>query len=387
MRTPCDESSSTSKAKACLWMVAFLPLGFKQEQITPVPVDSDASSQRWDHLKWWWWCYGDSVYPGTRGDIRGMKNEHKDIASHMSKHHANSVYQRDQAKEEGVPSRPAEGISNVWPRPCSSSVKNSRCAAEDIDHEWNLGPLLKALDLDDYEDMRTENGESIYRLIVEKLMSADGLLTVRDRVSTEENYPNHRACDLGPLLKALNLDGFEDMRTENGESVCRIIVEKYAYALLQARKCGTVSPQSVFRGLPHGKLGHVPESLTEMELRELLVVQGPNMPLVVDRYLDRASPSMARTRPLRVQLSVYPETSPAPLGCLDAQSMNVVPDHVGRCHLTPTPLGLLRRGTASPIGIGLQELSFLVSAFSLNTGLYTLRRPSARSRVRGSTCR
>ncbi|KAK8077327.1 hypothetical protein PG996_003497 [Apiospora saccharicola] len=105
-----------------------------------------------------------------------MKNEHKDIASHMSKHHANSVYQRDQAKEEGVPSRPAEGISNVWPRPC---------AAEDIDHEWNLGPLLKALDLDDYEDMRTENGESIYRLIVEKLMSADGLLTVRDRVSTE----------------------------------------------------------------------------------------------------------------------------------------------------------------------------------------------------------
>ncbi|KAK8134743.1 hypothetical protein PG984_006755 [Apiospora sp. TS-2023a] len=41
-----------------------------------------------------------------------------------------------------------------------------------------------------------------------------------------DKYPNHKACDLGPLLRALNLDGFEDMRTENGESVYRLIVEK-----------------------------------------------------------------------------------------------------------------------------------------------------------------
>lgn len=41
-----------------------------------------------------------------------------------------------------------------------------------------------------------------------------------------ERYPNHKTCDLGPLLKALDLDGYESMRTETGESVYRIVVEK-----------------------------------------------------------------------------------------------------------------------------------------------------------------
>lgn len=51
-----------------------------------------------------------------------------------------------------------------------------------------------------------------------------------------EKYPNYRNCDLGPLLKSLNLDGYENMRTDNGESVYRIIVEKVRRKLSTAEK-------------------------------------------------------------------------------------------------------------------------------------------------------
>ncbi|KAK7978350.1 hypothetical protein PG996_004394 [Apiospora saccharicola] len=51
-----------------------------------------------------------------------------------------------------------------------------------------------------------------------------------------DKYPNHKACDLGPLLKALDLDGYEDMLTENGESVYRLIVEKVRRKLSNTEK-------------------------------------------------------------------------------------------------------------------------------------------------------
>ncbi|KAK6844649.1 hypothetical protein PG995_014759 [Apiospora arundinis] len=41
-----------------------------------------------------------------------------------------------------------------------------------------------------------------------------------------QKYPNQLGCDLSPLFKALDLDGYEDMKTENGESVYQLMVVK-----------------------------------------------------------------------------------------------------------------------------------------------------------------
>ncbi|KAK7980154.1 hypothetical protein PG989_012611 [Apiospora arundinis] len=41
-----------------------------------------------------------------------------------------------------------------------------------------------------------------------------------------QKYPNQLGCDLSLLFKALDLDGYEDMKTENGESVYQLMVVK-----------------------------------------------------------------------------------------------------------------------------------------------------------------
>lgn len=39
-------------------------------------------------------------------------------------------------------------------------------------------------------------------------------------------YPNHKSCDLAPLLCAFDLGGYNSVRNQHDESVYRLIVEK-----------------------------------------------------------------------------------------------------------------------------------------------------------------
>ena len=66
------------------------------------------------------------------------------------------------------------------------------------------------------------------------------------RCFIRDAYPNHKSCDLAPLLRALDLDGYNAIRNQCDESVYQFIVEKVR------RKIGNTERAMRDRGVPLG---------------------------------------------------------------------------------------------------------------------------------------
>jgi len=69
-------------------------------------------------------------------------------------------------------------------------------------------------------------------------------------------YPNHKGCDLGPLLKALDLDGYEDMKTDNDESVYHLIVTKVKRKIAATEKFMVIDQSSTKKKLVRAPILH-----------------------------------------------------------------------------------------------------------------------------------
>ncbi|KAK8107086.1 uncharacterized protein PG998_009099 [Apiospora kogelbergensis] len=59
-----------------------------------------------------------------------------------------------------------------------------------------------------------------------------------------DNYPNHLVSNLSPLLKSLDLDGYEDIRTEQGENLHELIVRKVIYKIHATRRSVVLADES-----------------------------------------------------------------------------------------------------------------------------------------------
>ncbi|KAK8039719.1 hypothetical protein PG993_008130 [Apiospora rasikravindrae] len=151
--------------------------------------------------------------------------------------------------------------------------------------------------------------------------------TVVFRAWVQEKYPNHKGCDVGPLLKALDLDGYEDMTTANGDSVYRLIVEKVRRKVANTEKLMAAEGSLTKKDAPQRVISFKetsPHAAAASQASGSLVNDLPTTPT---HAFEPSGIAQVRRNPFS---GGYHNDD-------DAQSVSSGPDSGGRYHLRKAP--------------------------------------------------